>query len=462
MALNSFVTASGGEMGRAQIVQAEAAGIQPEVEMNPILLKPTGNNVIQVILQGQVYGNMTAGDYYRQKPFFFEKVLRCHTTLSERFELLVIEGAGSPVEMNLLDRDIVNLPLARALHAPCLLVADIDRGGIFASIIGTHALCSGEDRSLIRGFIVNKFRGQESLFTDGVQILETRTGWPCLGIVPHSAWLELEEEDSVALESKQASSLADEDLNIAVVRLPHLSNYTDFDPLEQSNACLTYARRPEELGSADLVILPGTKNTLEDLLWLKQQGFKETLQSLSKARVPILGICGGLQMLGLWVRDPQGVESDQKEIAGLGLLELETTLAAEKITCQVEALHLESGEPVKGYEIHMGRTRASAELEPLFRVLRRRSDVVDELDGVQKGNLSGTYLHGIFENQGFTRFFLGRVAAARGKPFSFRSRFSKEKLYNRWADLLAERIRLDLLEEIVGLPIRARLRASSR
>ncbi len=453
MALNSFVTASGGEMGRAQVVQAEACGIQPEVEMNPILLKPSGENCVQVILRGQVFANMSAQEYYQQKSLFFEEVLTCHSELAKRFEIIVIEGAGSPVEMNLLDRDIVNLPLARKINASCLLVADIDRGGVFASIVGTHELCDPEDRHRIRAFVINKFRGQESLFTPGIEFLERRTGWPCMGVLPYLDWLKLEEEDSVALDSKAVKKDSPKTLNVAVIQFPHLSNYTDFDPLEQSNVSLSYVTTPEDLGRPDLTILPGTKNTLEDLLWLRSNGFEEPIQILAKSGAAVLGICGGFQMLGLRLLDPHKVESNRREVNGLGLLQVETTLTARKTTCQVRAVHLDSGEPVDGYEIHMGQTKAQETYPPLFRVLQRGEVATEEYEGVLHGNVAGTYLHGIFENSGFTQNFLASLARKSGKNFRFRSGFNKDQLHERWADFLEEKLKLELLSEIIGRPL---------
>jgi adenosylcobyric acid synthase len=456
MALNSYVTPSGGEIGRAQAMQAEAAGLAPCIEMNPILLKPSGRGRVQVVLRGKVYGTMTADEYYRERPRFLAEVLACHAALAKQFELLVVEGAGSPVEVNLADRDIVNLPLARALDAPCLLVADIDRGGIFASLVGTCELCDADDRRRIRGFIVNKFRGERSLFADGVDFLETRTGWPCLGVLPHVEWLTLDEEDSVALESRTPTGDADPDtLNVAVVRLPHISNYTDFAPLEQSNVRVRYVDRSEGLRGADLVILPGTKNTLDDLLWLRQQGFEEVLQRCYAERATVLGVCGGYQMLGVDVRDPAGVESDRRTVKGLGLLDVDTTMAVEKTTCQVEAVHVDSGHPIRGYEIHMGRTTSRTTLRPFVRVLVRGGDMADEPDGASVEGIHGTYLHGLFENHGFTAAFLRGVAERRGKTLRFRSAFSKERVYDRWADVVEQELRLDLLGNIVGRPLSA-------
>lgn len=455
MALNSTVTPSGHEIGRAQGMQAEAAGLEPCVEMNPILLKPSGRGRVQVVLRGKVDRTMTAEEYYREKPRIFAEALQCHQELAKRFELIVVEGAGSASEVNLADRDIVNLPLARAIDAPCLIVADIDRGGIFASLVGTWTLCDADDRRRIRGFVVNKFRGERSLFADGVEFLEARTGWPCVGVLPHVDWLSLDEEDSVGLQSRRQAAREDgEMLDVAIVRLPHMSNYTDFAPLEQSNVGVRYVDRSDGLSGADLIILPGTKNTLDDLLWVRQQGFEETVRRSHAGGACVLGICGGYQMLGVEVRDLEGVESAHGAVAGIGLLDVDTTMAADKITHQVEAVDLETGQPVRGYEIHMGRTSGRAgSLPPFFRVLRRGADLVDDPDGANTDGVYGTYLHGLFDNEGFTAAFLRRVAERRGKALSFRSRFFKQQVYDRWADVLEQELRLDVLEQIIGRPL---------
>lgn len=452
MSLNSFVTAAGGEMGRAQVVQADACRIDPEVAMNPILLKPSGPNSVQVILRGEVYGNMTAQEYYEKKPFFLQEVLDSYSALASRFQVIVLEGAGSPVEMNLLDRDIVNLPLARIIDAPCLLVADIERGGVFASIVGTHQLCDDGDRSRIRSFIINKFRGQEELFTPGLSFLEEKTGWPCMGILPYLDWLKLEEEDSVSLDSKPLTPMTSTAFTVAVIALPHMSNYTDFDPLEQSNISLVYVTDPKRLKSPDLTILPGTKNTIEDLLWLKSTGFEGKIRALAEEGSAVLGICGGFQMLGTGIRDPHQVESRRQEISGLGLLQLETTLDHKKTTRQVRAIHLSSGTPVNGYEIHMGQTQAQETYPPCFRIIQQGNEAHEKPEGVDHGNVVGTYLHGIFENLDFTRQFLGSIARRRGKQLTFQTEFNKEQLHERWATVLEERLNLDLLSQIVGHP----------
>jgi adenosylcobyric acid synthase len=455
MALNSFVTASGGEIGRAQAMQAEAAGLEPQIEMNPILLKPSDGR-IQVVLKGKVFGTMTADEYYRQKPLFVAEVLECHRRLAREFDVIVVEGAGSAIEVNLADRDIVNLPLARLIDSPCLLVADIDRGGIFASVVGTCVLCDPDDRARIRGFIVNKFRGERSLFTDGIEFLEARTGWSCMGVVPHLDWLKLDEEDSVALDSRPIVRPAEPGgLSVAVIRLPHISNYTDFAPIEQSNAVVSYVDRTETLLDADLIVIPGTKNTLADLLWLKSRGFEDVLKRRHAHGAAILGICGGYQMLGAEVRDPHGVESEHQSVRGIGLLDVETSMAAEKTTRQVEAVHPESGRPVRGYEIHMGRTNTNAGTVPFLRVFRRGSERVDEPDGACSEGVFGTYIHGLFDNREFAEAFLRSVATCRGKTFTLRSSFFKEQLYDRWADVLEQELRLDRIQECLGRPLRS-------
>ena len=455
MALNSAATPEGKEMGRAQAVQAEACGIAPEADMNPILLKPCGPNRMQVVLQGRVHGDMSAQEYYRRKSFFLEKALESYDRLSRRFDLILAEGAGSPVEVNLLDRDIVNLPLARRIDASCLLVADIDRGGVFASLVGTRELCSPEDRQRIRAFLINKFRGQRELFQDGVGFLERKTDWPCLGVVPFFDWLALEEEDSVALEDRVRRDREVEpgSLRVAVLRIPHMANYNDFAPLESSKGVdLRFAVDPKELLGADLIVIPGSKNTLDDLLWLRRNRFDRAIEKAIEDRTFLLGICGGYQMLGLRVDDPHGLESDSGSMPGLGMLEMTTEMAAQKATVLVEAIEVSSGLPVRGYEIHLGRSRFEGPHAPLFRLKRRGPEQVDWPEGAVSGNVWGTYLHGIFENREFTQGFFRRLAQARGKPFAFEWFYPKEEIYDRWADALERELNVELLHRIAGLP----------
>ena len=340
MALNSFITPEGGEMGRAQVVQAQAAGLVPHVDMNPVLLKPSSEVGSQVIVQGRVYGNFSARDYYRLKPRLVEKVMESYRRLAQAYDLIVLEGAGSAVELNLKQNDLVNFAMAKKAGAAVLLVADIDRGGVFAATIGAFHLLTPSERRMLRGFIINKFRGDAALFEAGVTIIERRTKRPVLGVVPYANDLVLPEEDSVALSRKRSAGAWGEDggLRIGVVRLPHISNYTDFDPVEQEPGVnLRYVDHRDELDGLDLLILPGTKNTISDLLYLKETGLFRRIQAYAEAGGRVAGICGGYQILGQEVRDPLGVEGDPRAEAGLQLLPVVTTLAGAKTTTQVEA-----------------------------------------------------------------------------------------------------------------------------
>src|SRR5262245_12013470 len=345
MALNSFVCRDGSEIGRAQVAQAEAAGVAPEVDMNPILLKPTNNHQIQVVLHGRVYGKMTVAEYYERKPFFFEKSLQSFHRLASKFDVIILEGAGSAAEVNLKERDIVNLPFAKAVGSPAVLVADIDRGGVFASIVGTFALLDDEERDLIRGFIINRFRGDVRLFSGGPEFLEKRTGQPCLGVLPYIESLRIDQEDSVSLEEHESRAGV---FRVGVIRLPHISNYTDFIALAcVSGVTLEYLSEPDTSGPIVLVIIPGTKNTIADLRWLIDRGFKKPLLDVLERGGWVLGICGGYQMLGQKVSDPNGAEEGGVQ-AGLDFLPVETELDINKVTVQSRGRTL-LGPAVAGY-----------------------------------------------------------------------------------------------------------------
>jgi adenosylcobyric acid synthase len=440
MALNSFVCGDGSEIGRAQVAQAEAAGIAPEVDMNPILLKPTNNRQIQVVLQGRVYGTMTAGEYYERKSFFFEKSLESFHRLASKFDVILLEGAGSAVEVNLKDRDIVNLPFAAAVGAPAVLVADIDRGGVFASIVGTFALLDDAERSRLRGFIINRFRGDLRLFAGGTEFLERHTGRPCLGVLPYIESLRIDQEDSVSLEDHRTRSGS---FAVGVIRLPHISNYTDFNALESvPGVSLRYLSQSETLPALDLVIIPGTKNTIADLQWLVNCGFKELLVQTLERGGWVFGICGGYQMLGRRVSDPNGVEEGGSQV-GLDLLPVETELEVHKVTVQSKGRSF-FGPDVAGYEIHMGRTRYLKSVDPFI----TKED--GSKDGAIEGRIAGTYFHGLFENAGFTEKFLTLVAE--GRRLDWRPgaiRHSKEDEYDRLAAVVREHLDVErILEEI--------------
>ncbi len=401
MALNSFITAEGLEMGRAQAMQAEAAGVEPSVRMNPILLKPTSDMGSQVIVNGEVRGVMRAADYFRYKKELIPDILKAYRSLAEEYDVIVLEGAGSPAEINLKQDDIVNMGMARMAGAPVLLAGDIDRGGVFASLYGTAALLAEEERSLLKGMIINKFRGDPEILRPGLRQLEELTGKPVLGVVPMLP-LRLEDEDSLSVQLEQGAGNGPVD--VAVLRFPRISNFTDFLPLEQEPAfTVRYVRSRAELGSPDLVILPGTKNTMGDLLWMRQNGLEGAVLRLAGEGVPVLGICGGYQMLGEWLEDPEGVE-EGGTLRGMGLLPARTRFLPQKTRTQARGgagelpgfFRCLSGLPLSGYEIHMGRTDFSAPVSPFCRLSPFGEG--EKEDGACLGNVCGTYLHGLFDS----------------------------------------------------------------
>jgi adenosylcobyric acid synthase len=461
MALNSFITPEGGEMGRAQVVQAKAAGLAPHVDMNPILLKPSSEVGSQVIVHGRVLGNFAARDYYRLKPRLVRRVMASFRRLAEQYELIVLEGAGSAVELNLKANDLVNFQMARRADAQVILVADIERGGVFAATIGAFHLLTPAERRRLRGFVINKFRGDPGLFVEGVEIIRRRTGRPVLGVLPYVKDLALPEEDSVALAKKRRATdpwTGDGRLRVGVVSLPHISNYTDFDPLErEAGVALKYLESPEALDLADLVILPGTKNTISDLLWLKESGLFARLQAFAHAGGRLAGICGGYQMLGVEVRDPLGVEGPPRTEAGLGLLPVVTTLAGEKTTTQVTARALAGegrGHCLEAYEIHMGVTEPTGPGEPLFAITTISGQPARGTDGwlSANGRIFGTYLHGLFDRDDFRGAFLTGLSRTLGReaalePGSFGA-FQEEQL-DRLAGVLRQHLDLTALWDLI-------------
>ena len=451
MALNSFITPEGGEMGRAQVVQAQAAGLTPHVDMNPILLKPSSDVGSQVIVHGRVYGNYAARDYYRLKPRLVRKVMASYQRLAQAYELIVLEGAGSAVELNLKADDLVNFSMAKRAGAAVLLVADIDRGGVFAATIGAFHLLTPSERRMLQGFIINKFRGDAALFTTGVGIIEARTSGPVLGVLPYDRDLVLPEEDSVALGKKRRDGAWGEAgaLKIGVLRLPHISNYTDFDPLEQEpGLALRYLDHRDSLADLDLVILPGTKNTISDLLYLKETGLFAQIQAYARAGGRVVGICGGYQILGQEVRDPLGVEGEPRTEAGLGLLPLITTMAGDKTTTQVEARWQDQGEPglLSAYEIHMGVSVPQGAGQPAFEIISRNGAPLKVADGWVSPDrrVWGTYLHGLFDNDGFRRAFRAELRQDQAAPETAAPALSYEKFQEGQLDRLAELLRRHL------------------
>ena len=430
MALNSFITKNGAEMGRAQVVQAEAAGIEPDVRMNPILLKPTTDVGSQVIVNGQVQGNMRAMEYYRRKREFIPAVMEAYNSLAQEYDIIVIEGAGSPAEINLKATDIVNMGLAELVDAPVLLVGDIDRGGVFAQLYGTIALLEPQEQQRIKGTIVNKFRGDRAILQPGIDILEKICGVPVAGVIPYTH-VDIDDEDS--LSTRFHTGDGRKDIDIAVVKLPRISNFTDVSPLERfESVSVRYIERPDQLHQPDMILLPGTKSTIADLLWLRQSGLEAAICQQAARGCIVFGICGGYQMLGTSVRDPLGVEAaGVTEIKGMGLLPMDTVFQGEKVQQQTSgvfgeipgALHSLSGMKYTGYEIHMGRSRQ--QLAPL----------------VNQGNVYGSYIHGIFDGAGIAQAVIGDLAARKGIDPGTLTVFDPERYKQEQYDKLADAVR---------------------
>lgn len=435
MSNNSFPAIEGGEIGRAQAVQAEACGIAPSVLMNPVLLKPEADQKSQVVVMGKPFRRLSAGKYYTYQKELMFVVKQALRELMKNYDVVVIEGAGSPAEMNIKARDIVNMSVAKLVQSPVILVGDIDCGGIFAQLTGTLNLLSSAERKLVKGFIVNKFRGSKKILDPGLRWIEQRTHKKILGVLPYIHELGIAEEDSVALQKKgtglsynlpvRQAGLSPflevgqrNQLLIHVLKLPRISNFTDFEVLEkESDVHLKYVTAPLRNEMPDLVLIPGSKSTVADLRFLWQSGLADQVKRFAKAGVPIVGICGGYQMLGEKIRDPHGIESDESSCRGLGLLPAETTFSKGKSTVQVKATHLESGLDVEGYEIHMGKTKSRNGSAPLFQISERDGKIVkNTYDGIVSNNVSGTYIHGLFDQNRFRRFFLNQIRQSAGLP----------------------------------------------
>ncbi|HEV3450050.1 MAG TPA: cobyric acid synthase [Acidimicrobiia bacterium] len=445
MALNSAVTESGHEIARAQALQAAAAGVEPDVAMNPVLLKPTGERTAQVVVGGRPVGVMSAADYDRGKSRLFGTVLDALADLRSRFDVVLLEGAGSPAEINLLARDIANLRVARAARVPALVVGDIDRGGVFAGLYGTVALLPDDQRAQVRGFVINKLRGDPSLLGDACADLEARTGVPTLGVVPWTPMPPLDAEDSVGLATRPRSTappVADA-LDVAVLALPRISNFTDLDPLWiEPGVRVRFVEDPAGWGRPDLVVVPGTKATVDDLAWLRACGLAHVLTRTGAA---VLGICGGYQLLGRGLEDR--VESGAGTVAGLGLLPVDTRFEPEKVTRRRTGTAL--GCAVAGYQIHHGRVRAHGG-DPFVCLDDGAGPVVD---GVRQGTCFGTTLHGLLDADSFRARFLGQVAARAGKRFvaagvSFEG--ERQARIDGFADVLAEHLDVAAVERLIG------------
>ena len=466
MALNSYVTKDGDEMGRAQVAQAEAAGLEPFVEMNPVLLKPTGNSCSQVILMGKPIGNMSAREYHKGYSLkAFDTVKEAIRRLEERFDMMVIEGAGSPAEVNLKANDIVNMRIAKYLNAPVLLVADIDRGGALASLVGTLELLEPDERDLVKGLVINKFRGDVTILQPALDFLEEKTGKPVLGVIPYLPDLGIDDEDSVSLDDKVVTKdKSNAPIKIAVIQTPKISNFTDFDALSrEDDVNLYYVKEGEEIGEVDLILLPGSKNTTEDMLYLRNSGMEEAIKKAHAKGTPIIGICGGYQMLGEKISDPHHTESDNDSVKGLGFLPMETIFAEKKLTSQVKAKCFKwhfMGESLEvddlfGYEIHMGETRFTKERLNPFTITQRAGKDVEIAEGLinDEGNVMGAYIHGIFDNDKYRRGLINILRKRKNLeplPVSVNYAAAKQHAYNRLAQTVRENFDMEKLRQIIG------------
>jgi adenosylcobyric acid synthase len=434
MALNSAVTDCGGEIGRAQAVQAQAAKVTPTVHMNPVLLKPNSDIGAQVIVRGKSVGNMKADVYHNYKPQLLAEVCQSFKTLQESFDVIFIEGAGSPAEINLRDRDIANMGLAEALDVPVIIVADIDRGGVFAHLVGTYELLSESEKQRVVGFVINRFRGDVSLLQPGIDWLEERLGVPVIAVVPYIEKLYIEAEDAI---DHQAIQTDDAQIKVRILAYPRMSNHTDFDALRvHPQVDCQFVRSFREMTGADLIILPGSKSVRDDLAWLKRNGLDAEIKKHLRYGGKVLGICGGYQMLGEVISDPFGIESTPGDSEGLELLPLKTVLAKEKTLVNVSGVFLEKQCEVKGYEIHAGKSEATQlGIEPLFRLVDSGSKAAYD-DGLKDryDNVRGTYLHGLFDESAVLNAFLEWAGLSVVKPFDFIA--FQEREMDRLADVV--------------------------
>jgi len=463
MSLNSYVTPEGGEIGRAQAMQAQACDINPHTDMNPILLKPNSDTGSQVVIQGRPVGNMSVREYDAYKPTAMTAVRESFERLRQAYEFVVLEGAGSISEINLRANDIANLKIAVMAGCPVILVADIDRGGVFAQIVGTVELLEPHERSLVKGIIINKFRGDAAILEPGLEFVRKKTGIPVLGVLPWLPDMDLPAEDSVALHSRaKVSDLisGQKKIRIGIVKLPRISNFTDFDALQgEPDVSICYVESPGQIRQLDLLIIPGSKSTIADMYFLMERGMFDEIRNFHGH---IIGICGGYQMLGEKVLDPAGVESSIREAVGLGLLPVETEMLSDKETHQALA-HLETGGTavapdcsgvISGYEIHMGQTAPVGPPRPFARIFRRGEEYVAVEDGYvsETGRVFGTYLHGIFDNPGFREAYLNRIRQAKGLPVrKIDPSVPLIDPYDRLADHLQQHLDMELLLDICGL-----------
>lgn len=469
MSLNSYITEEGKEMGRAQVMQAEAAGIKPHALMNPILIKPTGDMKAQYIIEGEVFKDMTAMEYQQFKPELKKRLKTLYEKLEDDFDVVVLEGAGSPAEINLREGDIVNMGMAELIDSPVILIGDIDKGGVFASLVGTLMLLSEEERKRVKGVVINKFRGDLEILKPGLKMLEDIIHIPVLGVIPYFK-LALEDEDSVSTVFEQHPSTLEEKLIIKIIRLPHLSNFTDFNRLfALEGVAVSYASKPHELEDADLIILPGSKNTIDDLNFLKEEGFVPILHRHKAAGKTLFGICSGYQMLGRKLYNPSLMETTIREVEGLNLLSIDTQFETEKTMTQVKGYivsdkgHLKGclNQPIEGYEIHMGQTIWYDEsLVPFVALNETLGSADHRIEGYHDPDalVYGTYIHGIFDKLSFTLPFLNALACAKGLGAdsiklagSTHTDYAafKESQYSQLANLLRDHLDLETIYSIL-------------
>jgi adenosylcobyric acid synthase len=463
MALNSFVTKRGGEIGRAQAVQAEAAQVEATVDMNPILLKPKEDTSSQVIIQGRPLKNMEAQEYFAHREEGLNYIRESLDRLQDNYDVIVMEGAGSPAEVNLRKYDVVNMKMAELAEAPVILVADIDKGGVFASIVGTFKLLNDREVERIKGIIINKFRGDITRLESGLDFIEEHTGVPVLGVVPYFSDFKIPEEDSVP--SHRLRNDQEAEIDIAIIYLPHISNFTDFTPLEDEiQTSVRYIKQGEELGNPDAVIIPGSKNTIEDLEYLKKIGYADEIKELAAQGVQIIGVCGGYQMLGKEIADPNCMETTGKIVKGLELLDIKTVFNPDKITTQAQGKVISrrsffgelDSNLLSGYEIHMGETELGSQVEALNKLKEKDEDLDFHLDGAvsSDGLIFGTYLHGIFDNDDFRHTFINYLRKRKGLPaLDFSQELSvvekREEAYEKLAEVIRKNVDVQRVYEIM-------------
>jgi len=459
MSNNSFVTPEGGEIGRAQAVQAEAAGVESSVLMNPILLKPEADNKSQVVVLGKVDRTLNARSYYEYTPQLLKIIKESLYKLMRSYQIVVIEGAGSPVEINLKSHEIVNMRVAKLADAPVLLVGDIDRGGVFASLVGTLQLLDPEEKKLVKGLVINRFRGDISLLEPGLQTLEKMTGIPVLGVIPYFNDISIAQEDAVFLEQNRAK-MPGKDINIAIIHMPRISNYDDFDPLQEKGCNLIWVKESHQIENVDLIIIPGTKSTVSDLHFMNNSGISRAIKDKAKKGVPIIGICGGYQILGKNITDPYGVESKDTLTPGLGLLDIETRFLKNKTTTRVKGVMAApdkgllsglNGMEVEGYEIHSGKSSGKS-VTPLINITETPRGKADYSDGSisLNGNVMGTYIHGIFHNKDFTDAFVSRLRQLKNLPYeNLKTISNRQNEYDKLAGLVRKSLDIEKIYAIL-------------